>query len=350
VECFRIDESGFTGHDLLNANQPFQGAASIAIGDDDAARLIKQHFPRSQASELKFSSLVRRNSNHPRIIAIIRDVLAESKSVTFLCNKKYLLILMFLDDAVEPFYYERGLDFYENGHNYVAASMLYHAGAKVLGENAFDTLLVSFQRAAKEKTPEALNALLHAARQTRWHQIPELLGPLAKYAAPECLEAIARPSVTTDAALVVLQAIISRMEAMTDDTYRVEHDQSKNLLRYNALLNKMINHVNEIDFKVTGITNFKFPIKLCEVAQVNSRKSAAVQLADIVIGSAVHAANQMIGKRKSGIAYQDIFSLYSDDQFIFLAPSINLEEERRFRQGSEAGKMINYVARYFGNG
>lgn len=41
MECYRIDESGYTGFDLLNRAQPVEGAASIAIKDDEAARLIK---------------------------------------------------------------------------------------------------------------------------------------------------------------------------------------------------------------------------------------------------------------------------------------------------------------------
>lgn len=48
MECFRIDESGYTGFDLLNVDQRFQGAAAIAIDDDDAARLIREHLPRVQ--------------------------------------------------------------------------------------------------------------------------------------------------------------------------------------------------------------------------------------------------------------------------------------------------------------
>lgn len=43
--CFRIDESGYTGFDLLNSEQRFQGATAIAIEDDDAAALIRHHFP-----------------------------------------------------------------------------------------------------------------------------------------------------------------------------------------------------------------------------------------------------------------------------------------------------------------
>jgi len=77
-----------------------------------------------------------------------------------------------------------------------------------------------------------------AARATRWRELPEALGPLAQYAAPECLSAIATPGVNTDAALVVLQSLISRMEVIADGVYLVEHDQSKNLLTYHELLQR----------------------------------------------------------------------------------------------------------------
>jgi len=53
MECFRVDESGYTGFDLLNLEQRFQGAAAIAIDDDQARRLIQEHFPKLQAEELK---------------------------------------------------------------------------------------------------------------------------------------------------------------------------------------------------------------------------------------------------------------------------------------------------------
>ncbi|VFR21231.1 hypothetical protein AMP9_3917 [plant metagenome] len=37
MECFWIEESGYTGFDLLNAEQRFQGATAIAIDDDEAS-------------------------------------------------------------------------------------------------------------------------------------------------------------------------------------------------------------------------------------------------------------------------------------------------------------------------
>lgn len=236
MECFRIDESGYTGFDLLNPDQRFQGAAAVAIDDEDALCLIREYFPTLQADELKYRSLARRQSNHPRLLALLEHVLTQYKCVTYVCDKRYLLLLMFVDYAVEPYYYARGIDFYRDGQNYSLASLLHKVGPALFGKNTFGHLLASFQRAVKKKTPIALADLVQAARATRWQELPEALGPLAKYACPECLQAIATPGVSTDAALVVLQSLISRMEVMTDGPYRVEHDQSKNLLTYHDLL------------------------------------------------------------------------------------------------------------------
>jgi hypothetical protein len=295
MECFRIDESGYTGFDLLNADQRFQGASVIAVSDEDAARLIKEHFPRLQASELKYRSLSRRPANHQRLLSLQRGLLTHYKSVTYVCDKRFLLVLMFVDYAVEPFYYERGINFYENGQNYAMASLLTMAWPTLLGRAAFDTMLAAFQQAAKEKTPEALKTLVTATRATRWREFPEALGPLAQYAAPECLSAIATPDVNTDAALVVLQSLIDRMEVMADGAYRIEHDQSKNLLTYHDLLLRFIDHDQEIEFHQTKIASMKFPLKLAEVTQVDSKTSPAVQLADVMIGAAIEAAKNMTG-------------------------------------------------------
>ncbi len=53
---------------------------------------------------------------------------------------------------------------------------------------------------------------LSPAPKTRWWELPEAMGPLAQYSAPECLKAIATPGVSTDAAFVVLRSLVSQME------------------------------------------------------------------------------------------------------------------------------------------
>lgn len=347
MECFRIDESGYTGFDLLNPEQRFQGASAIAISNEDARRLIREHFPKLQAAELKYRSLARRPGNHPRLLALQRDLLTNYKCVTYVCDKRYLLLLMFMDYAVEPFYYERGMNFYEDGQNYALASLLYYVGPTLLGREAFDKLLAAFQHAVKDKSLAALGALVSAARKTRWRELPEALGPLAVDACPECLSAIATPGVSTDAALVVLQSLVSRMEVMVDGPYRVEHDQSKNLLTYNTLLQRYIDHDQQIEFHQSEIASIKFPLKLTSVTQVDSKDSPAVQLADVMIGAAIEAGNILTGQRTTGLNAEAVMSLYADHQLIHMLPSIDLAEQQRFRKGTQAAEVINYFAAHF---
>lgn len=348
MECFRIDESGYTGFDLLNRDQRFQGAAAIAIEDEEAARLITEFFPRSQAGELKYRALSRRPGNHPRLLALLAELLHAHKSVTYVCDKRFLLILMFCDYAVEPWYYERGCNFYEDGQNYGIASLLATAGPTLLGKPEFEAMLAAFQRAVKEKTPAALKDLVRAARKTKWRAFPEAIGPLAQYAAPECLSAIATEGVSTDAALVVLQSLITRMEVMSDGPYRVEHDQSKNLATYHDLLCRFIDHEGEIELRQSEIASFKFPLKLTEVAQVDSKASPAVQLADVMIGAALEAANVMTGLRADGLDPEKLMPLYAEDQFIHLIPSVDFAAQKQFRSGTQAAEVIDYFAANFG--
>jgi hypothetical protein len=170
---------------------------------------------------------------------------------------------------------------------------------------------------------------------------------LALYAAPECLSAIATPGVNTDAALVVLQSLISRMEVTAEGPYRVEHDQSKNLLAYHDLLQRFIEHDQEIEFRQSEIAIIKFPLKLTEVTQIDSKASPAVQLADVMIGAAVEAANKLAGLRSGGPDPEAVLSLYADHQFIHMIPSIDFEEQRRFRQGTQAADVIDYFPANF---
>ncbi|MGY3133824.1 hypothetical protein ACVWZM_004506 [Bradyrhizobium sp. USDA 4501] len=159
--------------------------------------------------------------------------------------------------------------------------------------------------------------------------------------------AIATPGVNTDAALVVLPSLISRMEVMADGPYRVEHDQSKNLLTYHNLLQRFIDHDQEIEFRQTEITSLKFPLKLTEVTQVDSKASPAVQLADVMIGAAIEAANNIAGLRSGGLDPEAVMSLYADHQFIHMVPSLDFEEQRRFGQGTQAAELIDYFSANF---
>jgi hypothetical protein len=73
----RFNDDGYTGFDLLNPEQRFQGATAIAISDEEAARLINEHFPKLKASELKYRALARRPGNQSRLLDLQREILGD---------------------------------------------------------------------------------------------------------------------------------------------------------------------------------------------------------------------------------------------------------------------------------
>ena len=73
-----LDETGYTGQDLLNPDQPILVAASTNIANDVAASLVQECFPNLQARELKHSQLCMRNRGQDQIIRLLRRGLSRS--------------------------------------------------------------------------------------------------------------------------------------------------------------------------------------------------------------------------------------------------------------------------------
>jgi hypothetical protein len=73
----------------------------------------------------------------------------------------------------------------------------------------------------------------------------------------------------------------------------------------------------------------------------------AVQIADVLIGAAIEAANGLTGLRPSLLDPKAVMSLYRDDQFIHMVPSIDFADQKRFRQGAQAAELIEYFAANF---
>jgi len=64
----------------------------------------------------------------------MKDLLSSFLCVTYVCDKRFMLSLMFVDYAVEPFYFDmKGPDLYSDGANYGMASLLHMAGLMAPG-------------------------------------------------------------------------------------------------------------------------------------------------------------------------------------------------------------------------
>lgn len=340
-----IDESGYTGVDLLNQDQPFQGASAIYISELEAQELINAHFPNLKSNELKYRNLARRSKNWESLLELQKDILDNYVSISYVCDKRFLLILHFLDYAVEPFYFDRNVDIYKDGCNYSLASLLYYTADSLLKGDNFKEILSLFQYAMNSKSEISISALIEKVQSTPWKSMAEAFGPLAVEDAA-CIEAIINKDTSTDGAYVVLLSLISRLETIIDHKYDIVHDRSKNLEQYDSTLNKIINHRSEASFKQTKLTTIKFPLKLSSVSQIDSKDSSGVQLADVLIGGVMDSSKAITGT-KINEYNKSIADLYKENQLLHLLPSLEFGKQKEFRKGTQGSEVIEYFSKNF---
>ena len=267
-------------------------------------------------------------------------------SHNYVCDKRYLLTLMFLDSCVEPMLHDSGIDFYRDGQNYALASLLYYTAPTFWGKKNFDDVLYLFQRAQRTKTKVAIQALVQKAKSLQGKELSENLIPLA-IEHESCLAEIVHPRTNTDAAFVVMLSLLTHIEKQAVERYEVVHDTSKNLNQYNRLLSQFIGVRSRESFRQTEITTLNFPLKLSGVSQTDSRDSCGIQLADLLIGGIIEHTMSMAGLVEKNDYNQEIVGLYEDNNLLSLLPSLDFQADKDFRKGTQAGEMIDFIARKF---
>jgi hypothetical protein len=341
-----MDESGYTGYDLLNVDQPFQAASSLIIDEKTAQHLIKDMFPRSSAKELKHKRLSKYESYWEPLLEIQKRILNDFSGLTYVCDKKYFLILRFLDDCVEPFFYQNGVNFFKDGQNYALASLLYYTAGTFWGKKQFDDLLYLYQRASKSKTILNIDLLTDHAKSLIGKELSEFLFPLSRKM-ESCFKDILKPNNDTDVVLIVILSLINRLEEIINTGYIIVHDTSNKLEIYKKVIERFIGISENISFKSTKIASFNFTLKLSAVEQKDSKSSFAIQLADLLVGGVIEHCMALKGIVPKNDYNQRVMENYNDFNLLHMLPSTDFEENRKFRDNNQNFEFVDFLAEKF---
>jgi len=346
METVYMDESGYTGYDLLNLDQPVQAASSLMIDEKTAQSLIDNLFPRRPGKELKHKKLSKRKSYWKPLLEIQKIILNDFMGITYVCDKKYFVILRFLDDCVEPFFYQNGINFFKDGHNYALASLLYYTAGTLWGKKQFEDLLYLYQRASKNKSILNIHLLTDHAKSLIGKELSEFLLPLSRKV-ESCTKDILKPDNDTDIVFIVILSLVNRLEEIIDREYMIVHDTSNKLKTYKKAIERFIGISENISFKATNISSFNFPLKLSAVEQKDSKSSFAIQLADLLVGGVVEHCMALKGLVPKNDYNQNVMESYDDLNLLTMFPSIDFEDNRKFRQNNQSYEFVDFIAEKF---
>lgn len=350
-----LDESGYSGQNLLDEEQPLFTIATLGLPELECKRLKQVHFGRSQSKELKHTALARRESGRRAVLSFLDELLSLPGSVRiYVVHKRFALARKLVDYFVEPFYFDRGINLYEGWKIVSFTNALYRAVPGIAGENYFSGLLERCQHLLTSRTQDAVTVLrehvrLHAANEN----LDYLLYPVYDYLGdPDAIEDISTlPSDSLDLSLSIALPLLSlwRQDTVPTERIRLYHDQSSVMSNQSAWWT-FLTAPDRTPYG-TFTDTVTFPIGLDTTEFVRSEDWAGVQLVDVIAGAFTRACRWLIRQRPVDDTYGsklfERLGRLDERNFMWIMPG-ETPEHLRQDDGNDLLEYVTDQVRAFG--
>lgn len=289
IKNLYFDESGFTGYNLLDAQQPVFVIASCDLAPEASGRLLQSVFPRYQAAEFKFSNIWRSN-NRARLVEFGRECAALADNVFFWrTDKRFAVLTKVIDFLIEPYIHAAGYDFYADGFCWKYCNYV-HYGLVEFGEPAlYDSLIRLYQTFSRNPNRQTLQELQQLLRimansldepiQIFFEQMAMGAGLFEEYHDLDTFSGSDELYVTT------MLAIIGHWRRQTDDDLAVFHDTTAHFFRHRPMWETITSPDVPAQVHRAGDgTDIVFPLRVTSTTAVDSENCRAIQLCDVLAG------------------------------------------------------------------
>ncbi len=311
-----LDESGYTGEDLLNKNQPFFVLASLDLNETECLVYKKEYFSKVISKELKYSSLKKYKNQQDMVLQFLSTFLKKSQNYQIsIAHKKYVLVQKIVDFLIEPYFYEMGEDLYLNGQNIALSNMLYSSLPAFGGNNFFEDLLLKFQLFMRDKNILNFERLFSIINPIYGNEdlddVLDLIRPCYTIIGQRLIDLI--PPNALDLSFTFGLTMMAKWRDKIQSDIVLIHDQTSNMTKqiveWKALMS------SKIEEQTLGWDRrtLNLPINIKETIFDSSENWTGLQIADILAGASAHSAKWLSSKEKSKDNFgEKISNLFKD--------------------------------------
>jgi hypothetical protein len=287
---FYIDETGYTGEDLLNPEQPIFAQAALDFTDSETDSLLHSTFSGVAAAELKFSRLVRSPRHQDRVVELIRLIASNPlRAGVWVSHKEFAMLTFVVDWWIEPLAYQGGLNLYKDGGNLAMANMLYYALGGFWGFDFRHRLLMHFQRMMRARTMETYSHcegfVRRAYQRANGNQDETLRYLWTSFPLLGHRHVLQLPQRVLDLALPGLIFIAHAWRSRREGALEVVHDQSTNIAKQRWLWDALSSpDLAQATFAHRGGTH-QFPINVVSTRFADSVRVRQLQICDVLAGA-----------------------------------------------------------------
>lgn len=312
MKLVAFDESGNTGADLLNQEQPVFVLASSDLAISEAEDLLLS-VNTHQASEVKFAKLRKSNAGKRRIADFLCQASGYKERIkTTFYHKEYMVITKIVDIIIETMAYWAGFDLYKDGANIALSNMHYYCMPMFCGKERTREMYDAFIAMIRIHDQKSIDKFYYVVRKLSDASINEdYKSDLAmilesENAIQEILEDIGSNSL--DPAIPAFFEHCANWGDLFGEYFDVLHDDSKPIFQEKDTLELLMS--KDIPHKIIGHDRRKhgFPLMANGVCFGNSMSDPRLQIVDLVASSSSFWAKGLA----SGNTDDDLWRILDD--------------------------------------
>lgn len=286
-----FDESGFTGYNLLDENQPVFVIASADIEPCVSKNILQTAFPSYQGSEFKFSNIWR-SGNKAGLPTFSRELEASTgNAFVWMIDKRFAVLTKIVDFLIEPTITKSGYDFYADGFCWKYTNYI-HFGITQLGEPELYPSLIrvyqNFSRAPSRSNLVNLQTQLGIMASSVNEELKVFFEQMSVGAERfEQYSNLERFRGSDELYVTSMIAAIGHWRQRHTEDFLVVHDASAHFFRHRDLWERITNNSVPTQLHPLGDGSFvEFPLRVASTTAIDSEANYSIQLCDILAGLA----------------------------------------------------------------
>lgn len=285
-----FDETGNTGQNLLDHDQPVFALASVHMETEKACALASAAAPPG-AAEAKFAALRTSNAGRKRILALLRDEDVSPRNVRLsVYHKPFMVTTKIVDILVETWHHHHGRDLYADASHLGLANLLHCVVPANCGTRDFFEWQAKFVAMVRDRSEETVDRFFgHTRGLRRINTDPEFdqVLRMLEMTRETIDDALCVPdSVALDPAVPAVVQLAAEWSAVFDGPFDLVHDASLPIASSSERLQRLMSTTGQPRvFQDIG-DPYAFPLRTPGVRFADSREVPQLQVADIVAGAA----------------------------------------------------------------
>lgn len=349
-----VDESGFTGEDLLATDQPIFVLSSNNFTSNEAEAMIDAAFGGVDFRELKHSRLIRSPKHRDRIVELVRIAARDPTRVsTWIAHKEFALVTLIVDWWLEPLYHREGFNLYKDGANLAMANMIFVCLEGFWSKGFRRTFLTHFQHMLRSRTQhrfaECEKFVLKQANKvdTDRQEILHYFAPSFDFLGFPHVQEL--PKRVLDLALPGLVFIGHSWRERFNGSWEVVHDNSSNMGRQKWMWDTLSSpQISPAQFNFAKTVQ-SFPMNVSTTRFGNSTEHKQLQICDILAGATSSFLRSFLGQAPNR-NYCDRLSEAGIENLIVgnIWPSKKVTPSELGTVGVDANVAIEWISKQFG--